>query len=157
MRLAFCGCPHATRPAAEEVQRASNAWIDGRTKVLDMFKAGTRSILLVFSDQDGGNALRFPWYQRFAQWVEPWLLQVRRGACNACCRVKCCCEACLIVTTAGLSQPSTPAAVKVFAWSVSFLFCRTGQLCPAPFQLALTTASHWLPLLLCCPCRSWVQ
>ncbi|KAL4859265.1 hypothetical protein ACK3TF_001013 [Chlorella vulgaris] len=60
----------------EEVQRASNAWIDGRTKVLDMFKAGTRSILLVFSDQDGGNALRFPWYQRFAQWVEPWLLQI---------------------------------------------------------------------------------
>lgn len=60
----------------EETQRALNAWIDGRARNLNEFKPGARSVMLVFSDQHGGGVLRFPWYDHFKQWVEPWLVQV---------------------------------------------------------------------------------
>jgi hypothetical protein len=66
--------------AAEEGQRKSNAWVDGRSKNLKQFKPGARSIMLIFSDQDGSGVYRFPWYDRFKQWVEPWLEQVREGS-----------------------------------------------------------------------------
>ena len=69
--------PFCPLPAAEETQRALNAWIDGRARNLNEFKPGARSVMLVFSDQHGGGVLRFPWYDRFKQWVEPWLVQVR--------------------------------------------------------------------------------
>ncbi len=47
---------------------------------MDKFKPGARSIMLVFSDNNGAGVYQFPWYDRFKQWVEPWLVQVRRWA-----------------------------------------------------------------------------
>ena len=54
--------------------------MDGRSKNLNQFKPGARSIMLIFSDQDGSGVYRFPWYDRFKQWVEPWLEKVRAGS-----------------------------------------------------------------------------
>ena len=65
-----------THPA-EQAQRTSNAFLEGRSQNLNDFKPGTRAIMLVFSDGDGTAVYRFPWYDRFRRWVEPWLHQVR--------------------------------------------------------------------------------
>lgn len=116
---------------AEAAQRASNAWIAGRSALLGAVKPGVDAILLQFSSQDGRQVcaapplgcrtglpvagrrwllafeltgllvvllhpftttlcraptlstpprptqvVRFPWYARFAHWVEPLLAQV---------------------------------------------------------------------------------
>lgn len=40
-------------PAAEQAQRATNAWLTGRSSNLADVKPGVRSIMLVFSSHDG--------------------------------------------------------------------------------------------------------
>ncbi|KAL4458606.1 hypothetical protein ABPG75_013471 [Micractinium tetrahymenae] len=60
----------------EERHRASNAWLSGREENLRELKPGAQAIMLLFSDQDGAEVFRFPWYDRFKEAVEPLLLQI---------------------------------------------------------------------------------
>jgi hypothetical protein len=72
LRAAVLALPEADW--GEEAQRASNAWLAGRSSNLNQFKPGTASIHLVFSSQSGGAVYEFPWYrERFAALMDPLL------------------------------------------------------------------------------------
>lgn len=61
----------------DEEQARSNAYLTGRNANLGAVKPGARAIVLMFSDHNGNQVARFPWYHRFAPLVEPIVKQVR--------------------------------------------------------------------------------
>uniref|UniRef100_A0A061SGE5 Aspartyl/asparaginy/proline hydroxylase domain-containing protein n=1 Tax=Tetraselmis sp. GSL018 TaxID=582737 RepID=A0A061SGE5_9CHLO len=60
-----------------EEQQRTNAWLDGRSQNMEAIKPGVASIHLIFSDgrlgDGGGNAYRFPYYDRYAEFLDPLL------------------------------------------------------------------------------------
>lgn len=62
---------------APNVQARTNAVISGRAGLLERQQPGVAEALLVFCDQRGAAAYRFPWYQVWAPLVEPLITEVR--------------------------------------------------------------------------------
>ena len=61
----------------EPVQRATNAFFEGRTSNMAQFKPGVQAIILMFSNQKATQVFRFPWYDRLKPLVEPIVRQAR--------------------------------------------------------------------------------
>lgn len=62
-----------------EQQKRENAYLEGRASNMEMVKPGVESIHLIFSDGDlmgTVTAYRFPYYQRYAQYLDPILEDV---------------------------------------------------------------------------------
>jgi hypothetical protein len=60
----------------QEEQARSNVVMTGRTANMQRFKPGVDGIVLLFSDQDGRDVYKFPYYDVFAPLLEPLLVEV---------------------------------------------------------------------------------
>jgi hypothetical protein len=59
-----------------EHQALHNAVMTGRNQNMDKFKPGVEGIVLLFSDNEGKQVYRFPYYETFKEELEPLLLEV---------------------------------------------------------------------------------
>ena len=57
-------------------QRRNNAYIEGRSENLEKYKPGVEDMILMFSHKQGGTRYRFPWYERYAKYIDALLEQV---------------------------------------------------------------------------------
>lgn len=61
-------------------QAVHNAVMAGRHDVMERFKPGVESIVLIFSDRDANEVYEFPFYSRMAHALEPLLVEVLGSA-----------------------------------------------------------------------------